>query len=243
MKKEAKLFPVTQELVKKYYVFNETGNIMLTTIDINDKPSKDVEETFAEVSVFFAAMCKAISSTINPITKIPYSIYNYTAIKNVVDNSGLFVHISSEEIEHTSNASGKQFSTMMVKKILGIQNGTDPLPFAQSMIYSLGQECNDLLKNNSDENAANIFFICDYLLGLPIISAIVAYLNPKKNSNSIQLAPCTSERSKLANWMINKDTYLFISPDFIKKYAGKFDSITGAKVTDLSEHLKGFLNG
>lgn len=241
MKKDNKVFPAKHHPVKKYYVFNQTGNIMLTTIDINEKLSKEDKDTFAEVSVFFAGMTKAISTTINPTTKKPYSIYNYSAIKNIVSGSGLFIHITTEDIEHTSNSTGIKFSSKMVKTVLGLQNRTGPLPFAQSMTQSIGQECVELLKNNSDDKAANIFFVCEYLLGLPIISVVVVHLDPKTNRKSIELAPCESKQAQKASWMLHKDTYLFVTPNFIKRYTTKIKSITGSEVTDLAKNLKELL--
>ena len=47
--------------VKKGFVFNETGNIMMATTDLtSDTIEQSVRDVFAEVSVFFAAMTKAL---------------------------------------------------------------------------------------------------------------------------------------------------------------------------------------
>ena len=52
--------PNNQE-VKKGFVFNETGNIMMATTDVtNTTIEKEVRDVFAEVSVFFGAMTKAL---------------------------------------------------------------------------------------------------------------------------------------------------------------------------------------
>ena len=47
--------------IKKGFVFNETGNIMMSTTDLtNEVIEQSVKDVFAEVSVFFAAMTKAL---------------------------------------------------------------------------------------------------------------------------------------------------------------------------------------
>ena len=47
--------------IKKGFVFNETGNIMMSTTDLtNETIEQNVKDVFAEVSVFFAAMTKAL---------------------------------------------------------------------------------------------------------------------------------------------------------------------------------------
>ena len=47
--------------VKKGFVFNETGNIMMATTDMDSAEiEQSVRDVFAEVSVFFGAMTKAL---------------------------------------------------------------------------------------------------------------------------------------------------------------------------------------
>src|SRR5437868_12143560 len=85
----------------KYYIFNETGNIMMaSTSDMGVDIQQSVRDVFAEVSVFFAAMTRAISTTINPKTGEPYSMYNYTALERIISGSGLFVHVTQTDLQH-----------------------------------------------------------------------------------------------------------------------------------------------
>ncbi len=96
---------------KKYYVFNETGNIMMaSTSEQSETIKKSVRDVFAEVSVFFAAMTKAISTTVNPNATNPegafYSLYDYQALSNVIDGSGLFVHVTEEDINYYTESVG-----------------------------------------------------------------------------------------------------------------------------------------
>ena len=223
-------------------VFNETGNIMVSSINMEDRPGIENVEYFNEVTVFFSAMTNVLSKTINPSTNKPYTPYSYFAIKTILDDSGLFIPISCDQIDHSINATGMEFSQTMIKTILDLHNGKDPLPFAPSMINAIGNECFDLLKSKSDDKAANIFFLCDYLSSLPIVISFVISIDPIRNRQSLELIPCKSKRPKLSNWNLTKETYLFVTPEYIKKYTNVIKSITGSANADFLNHLKAILD-
>lgn len=217
----------------KEYVFNETGNIMLSTTALNGTEIPDqVRDVFAEVSVFFAAMTKAITQAINPKTGKPYSLYNYNAIQNVIDGSGLFVHVTEEDIEHKTESFGIQFSKELIGGLLGLADGAGALEFAQGMIASMGSAGLQIGgEHDSDDNkVANIVFVCEYLLGMPIISAIVVYCDASKNHTAFKVGPCIKGQATSTKLVMHKDTYLFVTPKFIKEYSADLDSIT----TDLA---------
>lgn len=125
----------------KYFIFNQTGNIMMSsTIDSSSDMSDKVQRIFAEVSVFFAGMSRAMSSTKNPATGKPYSLYNYAALESIIKGSGLFVHVTEEDVTHTSKSGGATFSKELIESLLGLATGTGQLAFASAMISSIGKE-------------------------------------------------------------------------------------------------------
>ncbi len=211
----------------KYYIFNETGNIMISsTVDSNEPIEKSVQDIFAEVSVFFAAMTKAISTTINPVTKKPYSIYNYTALNNVISGSGLFVHVTEEDVTYKSSSFGMDFSKEMIEALLGLATGAGEMSFASAMVASLGREGLAISESHSsvDSKVANIVFVCEYLLGMPIVSALVVYADVDINKQYLKIGPCFKEETVHTTWQLHKDTYLFVTPTFIREYATDLDS-------------------
>ncbi len=213
---------------KKYYVFNETGNIMMaSTIDTNTPISDSVQKVFAEVSVFFAGMSRAITNTINPATNKPYSLYNYEALQNVISGSGLFVHVTEEDVKYDTKSFGADFSKELIESLLGLATGTGEMRFASAMISSIGKEGLNISgsSNTNQSKVGNIIFVCEYLLGMPVVSAIVVYADCEKNSQQLKLGPCFSESSVSTSWTLHKDTYMFVTPSFIKDYANDLSSI------------------
>jgi hypothetical protein len=212
----------------KYYVFNQTGNIMMSsTIDTNTEMSKEVQKIFSEVSVFFAGMSRAMSTTMNPKTGKPFSLYNYAALESVIKGSGLFVHVTEEDVTHTSSSFGVDFSKELLQALLGLATGAGEMAFASAMISSIGKEGLNISASGSHDESkvGNIVFVCEYLLGMPSISAIVVYADMTKNQEAFQAGPCIKGGHTHTELNMHKDTYMFVTPTFIHEYAGDLDSI------------------
>lgn len=226
--------PYNIEAVKRY-VFNETGNIMLaSTDDKSDTIQDSVRNVFAEVAVFFAAMTKAISQTVNPNGKrdsngnLPfYSMYNYDALSAIIEGSGYFVHVNEEDVSYSTSSWGANFSKELIEAILGLATGADALAFATAMVNSVGKEGLSISgqRKSLTSKVGNIIFVCEYLLGMPIVSAIVMTSDSKTVSQQFKLGPCFREQSKSTKMVVHKDTYMFVTPTFIKQYAGELSSI------------------
>lgn len=229
----------------KYYVFNQTGNIMMSsTIDSNTPIAEDVQKIFAEVSVFFAGMSRAMATTMNPATGKPYSLYNYAALKSVIKGSGLFVHVTEEDVTHKSKSGGATFSKDLIESLLGLATGTGALTFASAMISSIGKEGLTIAGSHDETNSkvCNIIFVCEYLLGMPSISAIVVYADMTKNETAFQVGPCIKGHSESITLDLHKDTYMFVTPTFIHEYAGDLDSINSdPKYLEMISWLGGLL--
>lgn len=236
----------TSKPLKKRYTFNETGNIMISTVE---EDGGQISETFrnicSEVGVFFAAMNKAIASVINPNTQQPYSLYNYNALKSVIDHSGMFIHLNEEQIEHNSAQVGQTFSTELIQSLIGIDVGAAYLKFATAMVRSVGKEalalCNQA--NQSESEAANIIFVCESLMGAPLVSAIIIRLDVQIKTNlvGIKAKPCHRSPSPrkvvTSQWVFHKDTYLFVPPEFIKRYASALNESNTAAYQEFIQNL------
>lgn len=213
----------------KYYIFNETGNIMIaSTVDTSKPLSDTVQKVFAEVAVFFAAMTRAITTTSNPNDGgKPYSLYNYNALLRVIGGSGLFVHVQEEDVLYTSTSGGADFSKELLQSLLGLATGAGEMAFATAMMASLGKEAVRISASESasESMVANIVFVCEYLLGMPIVSAVVVYADCKKHIDKIQAGPCFSVDIESMDWQLHKDTYLFVTPDFIRDNAGVLQEV------------------
>ena len=230
---------------KKYYIFNETGNIMMaSTEDESGDLDQSARDIFAEVSVFFAAMTRAITTTENPATGEPYSIYNYTALRKIIAGSGLFVHVMQTDLYHETSAVGATFSKELLEGLLGLATGAGALSFAQGMLASIGQEGLRMgrSKSETENKVANIIFVCEYLLGMPTVSALVVYADVEENKDAFEFGPCIKIDSQSNLWKMHKDTYLFVTPKFIREYSADLDTVgSNVEYNQLVEYLRSTL--
>lgn len=234
-------------MISKYYVFNETGNIMMSSaLDVNTLMSEAAQEVFAEVSVFFAAMSRPMATTMNPATGKPFSLYNYTALQNIISGSDLFVQVTEEEVVYTSKRAGAtDFSKELIESLLGLATGAGEMVFARAMIASIGKEGLNISASHTsfDSKVGNIVFVCEFLLGMPLVSAIVVYPDMFNNKRAFQLGPCINGSSgESITLNMHKDTYTFVIPTFIHEYAGDLSSINSdSQYQELINWLSGLL--
>lgn len=269
---------------KKQYVFNETGNVMMSTTDFtNSEIEESVRQCFAEVQVFFAAMTKALENNaiaywnkpsttkdkfhspfyyterlpkpvaqtgsrnvvIPPqgnLVKKNFSLYNYENLKRVIDESGCFIQVNEEDMKVETEQFGANFSKELLEAVLGLATGEGELAFARAMVSSVGEAGFNLglSTQSNDTRVANIIFVCEYLLGMPVISAIVITACSVENAETFQLGPCFKESNVHTSLTIHKDTYTFVTPSFIKEYSG--DIISGITDTQFNELVQIFQN-
>ena len=238
--------------IKKGFVFNETGNIMMSTTDLtNEVIEQSVKDVFAEVSVFFAAMTKSLEKNADESLKginkktgnsFNFSLYDYDALKKIIDGSGCFCQVTEEDVDIVSSSWGATFSKELVEDLLGLATGTGELAFAQALASSVGKAGVAIngSKNSTSKKVANIIFVCEYLLGMPIISAIVATADAKTAAQQFNLGPCIKEQSEQTKFTFHKDTYMFVTPAFIKEYSG--DIVNGMDDPEFEILTKKFTN-
>lgn len=218
---------------------------MIASTDADSSNLDDkVRDVFNEVSVFYAAMSKAITTTQRPGKKECYSLYDYEALEKVIDGSGCFIHCTQEDINYSSTSVGADFSKELLTALLGLPAGGGVLSFAQAMISSMGQEGFKMSMDatSTESKVGNIIFVCEFLFGMPVISAMVVYVDTKKNSDVFKAGLCVSVTNNHTSITMHKDVYMFVTPAFIKSYASDLDSIiTSSDYSKFISYLRSLL--
>lgn len=248
----------------KHYVFNETGNIMLcATADSIQDFDKDIRDSFMDVSVFFTAMTKAVHSTVNPATGKPFSIYNYQAVKNILNQSGMFIETNVEEGVFCSRGVGAPMGKDFIQTVLNRDFSESRLPFARAMFNGMGYQKVPSEKwkklNQSEQKlcrSGNIFFVGELLMGLPQTSAILVSIEPhsinketgetdadRQNIFGLGIKNETEHehRHKSRYWIYKKRTYLFVPPRFFKHNVSALKAPDSQEFEDYVDFLAGRL--
>jgi len=216
----------------KLFVFNQTGNIMIsTTQNPSDPLNEDIRAVFNEVSVFFAAMTKAITTTYKvngDHKKVPYSMFDYDALERVIGGSGCFMKMTQETVQYSSKSFGMNFSRDLLAALLGLP-GSGAMAFAASLVASIGAEGLKISmdKTSLSSKVGTLIFVCEYLMGMPIVTATALYVDSRQASSVFQAGPCLKTNSITTEMTVYKDVYYFVTPALIHRYAGDLDSIIG----------------
>jgi len=217
--------PLKSNIVRdKYYVFNETGNIMIATTEVDSSQiQEDVRAVFNEVSVFFAGMTKVLNSTPIPDTSPVeyYDIFHYEQMMKIIDNSGLFVQVGMESIVSESQSFSATFSEQLLLGVIGLAVDEELVSFAKSMVSSMGQAGLKISENHQHDTSevSNIIFVIEYLLGMPIVTTLVIHVDVDEVVTNVKIGPCINVHAQSEDMTINKDSYLFVLPQYIKKYS------------------------
>lgn len=143
---------------------------MIASTDADSSNLDDkVRDVFNEVSAFYAAMSKAITTTLRPGKKEFYSLYDYEALEKGIDGSGCLIHCIQEDINYSATSVSADFSEELLTALLGLPAGDGSLSFAQAMISSMGQEGFQMSMDttSTESKVGNIIFVCEFLSGIP----------------------------------------------------------------------------
>lgn len=242
----------------KHYVFNETGNILLcATADSIQNFNEDIRNSFIDISVFFTAMTKAVHSTINPVTQKAFSIYNYQVLKNILNQSGMFVETNVEEGVFCSQGVGASLGKTLIQTILNRDFSESQLHFSKGMFNGMRYQkvsCDEWKKMSKDERrfcrSGNIFFIGELLLGVPQTSAILVKIDPyavsrgrgEDRQSLFDLGNVNGEdeheyQGESRYWAYKKRTYLFVPPSFFKSNIARLKASDSQEFADYVEFL------
>lgn len=252
----------------KHYLFNETGTIMLCTTDVSIKEfHNDVKDAFTDITVFFAAMSKALNDTINKETGKPYSIYNYQAVKNILGASEMFIEVNVEERLFESKHVGETLGKEFLQQALHRDFGDNPLSFTRGMFNGMSFQ-----SQNGDASHPGgslkmsrggcIIFICEILMGIPQVSAIQLFIEPtsckleaaknnklvtvKDDASDAQdaltlgaMAECNhTPKGRQRCWRFKKRSYLFVPPKYLSNNAGSLNYSNSESIEGLVNRLK-----
>lgn len=227
----------------KQFVVNSTGNIFVATTLNNSNSeniqiSKDAEESFGQVSIFFSALTKALSQA-------NASVYNYEAINKVVSTSGLFVKVTEVKIDFLSKQRGITLGSQLIQALLGLSGNLASIGKSLTdMIMGMGKESVNISNHTNSDNkkVGTIIFVCEYLLGVISITPIVISIDAESVKKIWEAGPCLKAESYDVEIEIDKTIYLFVPPSFVKHAASINEAMSDPEFNNLVESLRTSIN-
>ena len=203
----------------KTFAVSATGNLFIastlnggedSTVELTDS----AREAFSQVSVFFAAMTKAIAEK-------GKSLYDYDAIDQVISQSGMFVKVSQMDYKLTTSKSGVELSKELVQTIMAGFSG-NMAKVGESltgMVSSMGAEGIKFSREKRKEEAkvASLIFVCEYLMGAISITPILVASELGKLKAVLKAGPCFKAQKSKLTYELTKFQYLFVPPKFMEE--------------------------
>lgn len=216
---QAGLSSATTTPATKVFTVNATGNLFVAST-LNGGEGSQAELTdsakkaFSQVSVFFAAMTKAINTA-------GKSLYDYEAINSVITQSGMFVQVGQMDYSFQSKSWGLELSGELVKVLMaGFTGNMAAIGKALSpLVSSMGSEGIKLSKESTNEESkvAALVFVCEYLLGAVSITPILVSANLKQMEKTLKASPCFTQQTQKLTYTLTKYQYLFVPPEFMNE--------------------------
>lgn len=210
---------------------NQTGNIFYSTS--SPELQGETKKLFDSVTVLFAAMTKALASKNK-------TIFDYDAWGKIIAKSGYFIEVQKFEKTLSLKSGSLTIDTQVIQQLIpGLTSGSS-LEIAKGVLNALNGE---FKKEGADEKTklAHILFICEELFGAPSITVRLFFAS-QESHKAMTSSPCHKTTSVSFEQLQEANTFLFVSPDTIAEFAGKFGD-SPEEYNKLIEKLSGYVDG
>lgn len=197
--------------VPVHFIMNQTGNIYYAcTSEQLMERSKDL---FDSVTVLFAAMTRALSLQNK-------TLFDYAAWSNLIRSTGYFVEVQKFRSMLNIKSGALTVDTQIVQTLLpGLTSGNS-MNIAKGVLSALSGEFS-AEGVGEDTQLAHILFICEELFGAPSVTVRLFYAS-KKTHKTVTQSPCHKSVQVSYEQLQEANTFLFVDPDAIAKFAKKF---------------------
>lgn len=200
-----------------YFLINATGNIMLaSTTPKQDEIDPDVRKLFQKTQVFFGAIAAAL-------TKKGKDFNDYEALKAAILGLGFFFQIDSEERIFQYSSRELTLNTAIVQDVVGSIGGIGTsLRIAQRIVESIGSQIKVAnAQSESSKKIAHLMFVCENLLGLPVVTSSILYIDSKEGQEVSQ-TNCSDYTQTTIKFRYNRENFLFVDPTLIEQFSAGF---------------------
>lgn len=225
----------------KIFTVNATGNLFIaSTLDGDNDGSSNLSaeatQAFEEVSVFFAALTKAMA-------KQGKGVFDYESLKQIVSESGQFIQVTETDIDFKSSSWGVTFGNDLIKAVLGAGGGLTVIAKSlMEMITGIGAAAGSIEVSGGSESdksrLGTIIFVCEYLLGAVSITPVLVSVDAESAKKAFKAGPCLKTNKVAVEMKIRKSVYLFVPPAFVTRAASLNSAMHDSSFNQLVETLE-----
>jgi hypothetical protein len=208
---------------------NQTGNIFYATT--SPELQEKSKALFDSVTVLFAAMTKALADK-------GKDLFDYPAWSAVIGRSGYFVEVQKFEKRLNIDSGSLTIDTQIVQQLLpGLKAGSS-MEIAKGVLGALNGKFSAETTTETTK-IGHLLFICEELFGAPSVTVRLFFAS-KTSHTTITSSPCHKSASQKLEQLQQANTFLFVDPDTIANFAGKF-ARSNEEYKKLVEQLSGYI--
>ncbi len=219
---------------QKFYSLDKGGHIIFATTSKNsDAVPQDVTRVFQKVNIFLAALTEALDKKFKRVS-------DYDAVKSIVTNCGFFISIGIETRNFHSESTSRDLDITIIKDVLGDNITNDSVQIAKrELAITRNNIAANFDTNNSGKEMCHLLFVCDSIMGQPIVSASLMHTNTSQY-DWVKTTNCGKPSEKPIDFKFTAEDYLFTDPDFINTFTNSFKD--SPEFDDLVKKLAGYIH-
>jgi len=203
--------PKTDAEQPVYFRLNQTGNIFYSTT--TQQITGATKDLFDSVTVLFSAMTSALAQKNK-------DLFDYDAWGSLIRKSGYFIEVQKFSKNLVIEDNSITIDTQIVQQLLpGLTTGSS-MDIAKSVLNALNGKYS-LSTTTEDTKFAHLLFICEELFGAPSVTVRLFYAT-KKSHTTLTSSPCSKTSSTKLEQSQEADTFLFVDPQTIAKFAATY---------------------
>lgn len=194
---------------------NATGNIWYSTTSKDESLSTETKALFNSVSVLFSAMTKVMAEANK-------SLFDFDDWSKLIRKSGYFIEAGKVQKHISIQATTVSVDTQILSQLLpGIDKAPSAMQIGKDILSALNGEYGGMQKKE-DAKMAHLLFICEEILGDASVS-IRLFFADSKQMELMTKSPCHKSSTESYEQEQRIDTFRFVSPEQISKYAKDFE--------------------
>ena len=201
---------LANEEVKKYYALNATANVLIgTTSDSENDANPKLLEKFQLAQGYFSKIS-------GELTRNGKSIFDYEALSGLISASNHFASVKKETKSFVYKSHDLTLNTALLNDLIGSMTAIGgALNIGKKLLESIGNEISfSVSKSQHNRDIGHILFVCEDLLGIPIVSLSLFRISAYEGSKAVNVG-CAKKSKKNIALNYNQEVFMFVSPEIL----------------------------
>jgi hypothetical protein len=206
--------PEGDDELQVHFRLNATGNVWYATTTKADLLEEETKELFNSVLVLYAAMTKVMAGANK-------SLFDFDEWSKMIRTSGFFIEVGKVQKIMSIGSATVSIDTQILSQLLqGIAKAPSALEIGKEILSALKGEYSGKAKKE-EAKIGHLLFICEEIMGASSVSVRLFFADSKQ-MELMTKSPCHKSESQSYEQEQRIDTFRFVSPEQISKYAKKF---------------------